>query len=417
MESLVRAGLNWAKVMRYSGELGVQSLLYKHLCQDRLSRHVPEPVLHQLKQHYCTQSIRSLRIVGQIEEILSALKPCNVPIVLLKGAFLARWLYEDIALRPMSDIDILCRKCDQGLIQNTLIGMGYYQERSLFRSAFQEAVQSGGCHHLLPFRKADAHVVELHTHLFSDDRSSAWDMDRVWQNVIDTQFDDSAIKCLSLDYQLLYLCLHLYHHLDVGKIALYWFCDIHEMILRYREQIDWDHLKAMAHSLGVADRVESVFDLLRVHWKTQLPEKDSDGAGSLTPGFCLAAILDNQLYEKSDEIRLLSDYGQEIKFVFQMKGWANRVRYFSRLIFPTGEHLRYRYKLTHPLSVGLCYLLLPFIRFKNLTTSLFYRVLFQLEKPDRCALSPHHPSDPKPSASSALYRPKDLKSGHDHDRS
>jgi len=396
MESVVRCcGLDWARVMRYSGDLGVQCLLYKHLREDRFAGHIPEEVLLHLKEHYYTQSMRSLRIYAQINSIVSAIGSSCIPIVLLKGAFLARWLYDDIALRPMGDIDILCRKCDERLLQSTLIELGYHQEKSIFHSPFHEAVQSVGRHHSLPFHKANAHTVEVHAQLFPDACRYALEMDRVWKTVADTKFDGLDIKCLALDYQFLYLCLHLYRHLASGSIALYWFCDIHELILHYRDQIDWNQLEATAHSLDVADQVETVFALLRAHWNTPLPERVLDGAGSFTPGFCLAAIIDNHLYEKREKIRLLSDYAQEIKSIFQVKGWTNRLHYLCRLIFPTRAHLMYRYKFTNPVAAGLCYLLLPFIRVKNLTAGLFYGALFQLKKKGRCTLNQPSQSDPK----------------------
>ena len=417
MERIAGRGLDWNKVMEYSLALGVQPLLYKHLCRERFASHVPHEVLLQLKESYCTQSIRSLRIYSQINRIINAFGSPGIPIVLLKGAFLAKWVYEDIALRPMSDIDILCRKCDEQLIQSTLLGLGYYQERSVFHSPFHETVQNVGCHHLLPFRKADAHTVEVHTHLSPDDCGPTLEMDKVWETVTDCKLDGLELRCLALDDQLLYLCFHLYRHIASQNTTLYWFCDIHEMINRYMDRIDWSRLDARAHSLGVADQVGAVLRLLKTHWNTPIPERILPGAYAFTPKLCLATILDHRLYDKQNEIERLTDYAQELRFVFHVKGWANRFHYLWRLIFPTRAHLMHRYKIENPIVVFLCYFMLPFIRFKHLLTGLFHKALFQFKRNDRGGPDFSSRSDAKATGSMHLHLVENPKSKHNDDRS
>lgn len=107
MESILRECPDWAEVKASAHRLGVEPLLYRHLSQERYARYVPDEVIHLLKESYRAQAIRSLRIYGQISRFLDSMNQAEVPIILLKGAFLAKWVYGDIALRPMNDIDIL----------------------------------------------------------------------------------------------------------------------------------------------------------------------------------------------------------------------------------------------------------------------------------------------------------------------
>lgn len=397
IRAILNSRPNWAKILKDSLTLGVQPLLYKHLSQDPLSHLVPPEVLLHLKESYLTQSMRSLRLYAQINQIMAAIEPCGIKIVLLKGAFLAMRVYGDTALRPMSDIDILCKTSDEESVRGILNGLGYYQDRSIYHTPVNEAVQNVGKHHQLPFRRENANRVELHTKLFPDDYGHPVDMDGLWETFPSCKFNGFDIKCFAPDYQILYLCLHLYHHIAAGLVAFYWFCDIHEMIRLYRDRIDWSRLFTTARSLGAADQVLTVFDLLRTHWNTPLPQNVLPASSK--SGICLASILENRLYEKQNEIKLLSEYAQEFKTIFQIKGWARRFQYIAGLIIPSPPHLKFRYKLDHPLAIGLCYFLLPFIRCKNLGAGLFYKILFRLSRKNRDRIP-----EPNPEA------------GHDNDQ-
>ena len=64
---------------------------------------------------------------AQIDRIFLAAQEAGIPIVPLKGAFLAKCVYRDIALRPMCDIDLMCRVEDRDgdELEDILRGLGF----------------------------------------------------------------------------------------------------------------------------------------------------------------------------------------------------------------------------------------------------------------------------------------------------
>ena len=256
MEALLSGNIDWHKIMIDSAKLGVQPLLYKHLSQTGFSQHVPPDVLASLKGLYRKESLRNIRIYGLIERLLSAFDDADISMVLLKGAFLARWIYRDIALRPMGDIDLLCREEEASLVKAKLAELGFHQ-KTVYPSPFHEkfyAIDRGW--HLKPFYDSKRAMVEVHFSIFPNIPGGFTQMGRVWDRVGRHAADGLSVSCLAPADLVLYLCLHLMHHLRLGRWQLYWFCDIHEVIAHYGDEIEWERLSKTASSLGVRDQVQ-----------------------------------------------------------------------------------------------------------------------------------------------------------------
>ncbi|MBI3976039.1 MAG: nucleotidyltransferase family protein [Armatimonadetes bacterium] len=61
----------------------------------------------------------------QLAEVTGALRSAGIDTVLLKGAALARFVYHDEALRPLTDLDLLVRHREIDRVHVTLTGLGY----------------------------------------------------------------------------------------------------------------------------------------------------------------------------------------------------------------------------------------------------------------------------------------------------
>ena len=100
-------------------------LLWHRLRQKGLVAAVPVTVAEELRDIFRWNTIRNMRYYGDLRRLLSALKPEGIPLILLKGIFLAEAVYGDMGLREMSDIDVLARPADLARIAGILTGMGY----------------------------------------------------------------------------------------------------------------------------------------------------------------------------------------------------------------------------------------------------------------------------------------------------
>ena len=85
---------------------GVAPLLY-----DAFKRSNPKclnvQTFNKLQQEYYATAAYNALLFRELDRILTALDEADIRVILLKGAALAQTLYDDPALRPMSDLDLL----------------------------------------------------------------------------------------------------------------------------------------------------------------------------------------------------------------------------------------------------------------------------------------------------------------------
>ena len=207
-------------------------------------------LIGSLKSGYELQLLRNLRIIGQLREVLNTFCSLNVPVILLKGAFLAERVYEDIALRPMMDIDLLCQFEDVEYVKKALFKLGYHQMPRICQSDFHAQIMETNCtyHHVL--LRSQYTRTELHVKLFPETQSFPSEERDIWRTATPLVPGKHCMFGISPEYQVLQLAHHLCKHIRNGAITLYWLCDIHEVIDRY--PLRWDKLAAMASRLGIS---------------------------------------------------------------------------------------------------------------------------------------------------------------------
>lgn len=371
MKTLLREAIDWPTLLTDSAKLGTQPLLYKHLSGKEFADHLPPAVLGSLKDAYRKQSIRGLRMYGLIERILTAFEGAGAAVVLLKGAFLGKWIYGDIALRPMGDIDILCRAEEGDLVKATLRELGLHQE-AVHPSPFHErlqAVEKGG--HLNPFFGARPLMIEVHFSIFPNIPDGFSHMERVWERVSRQSKEGFPLNCLAPADLLFYLCLHLWQHLRFNQCRLYWFSDLHEAIRHYGREVTWDRIFATFAELGVTDHLHPIIRSLNRYWDSDVPEP---------PGSCkelaLEIILGRHVHEHREERQRAIIHGQLAKLVTvsDLQSWPDRVYYLWKLVFPSKENLISRYQPRSALTLGLFAILHPLVLVKRAVISLLYHM-------------------------------------------
>jgi hypothetical protein len=205
-------------------------------------------MLRTVRAEYFECAWRNNNLYSELSNILKILQRENIPVILLKGAHLARLVYSNIALRPMGDIDILVRKSDLLNAGRILQELGY----SCCRDNEAEFVKN--CQHLPPMLKQDAPPVELHWTLESPTTPFKIDVKGLWQRTRPASVAGVDTLTLSPEDLLLHLCLHTaVHHLySNGLRAL---CDIRETVQHYRDELDWDTVQNHACEWGVCNAV------------------------------------------------------------------------------------------------------------------------------------------------------------------
>ncbi len=90
---------------------------------------LPPSAAGSLRERYYATATHNLLLGRQLASCLRALAAASVPAIVLKGAALLETVYENIALRPISDVDLLVRRADLTVARQVLERLGYQAPR------------------------------------------------------------------------------------------------------------------------------------------------------------------------------------------------------------------------------------------------------------------------------------------------
>lgn len=248
IQELVRFDLDWREILERAVQYEVAPLIYSNLKKAADSNQVPTKTLEQFKGLYYRQAIQNMNLYHKLKEVLVAFSEEGIPVIVLKGAALAELVYQNIALRPMRDLDLLVRKEDLNAADHLLQKLGYfsnalYQTKEWYRDNH---------HHLAPYIARDRTLVlELHHHILWPTAPVSIPIQDLWQRARPATIASTTTLVFAPEDLLLHVCLHLSCTGEfLGKLRI--LCDIAETIGRYREEIVWAQLvrEAQAYQVG-----------------------------------------------------------------------------------------------------------------------------------------------------------------------
>ena len=96
---------DWQIVSMKAKQYGLMPLLFKRLRVLLPDIDIPTGVWKELREAYLQCAGRNLCLYNELGKILKAFGENELPVIPLKGAYLAEVIYQDIATRSMGDID------------------------------------------------------------------------------------------------------------------------------------------------------------------------------------------------------------------------------------------------------------------------------------------------------------------------
>src|SRR6185503_4889983 len=114
--------LPWDEIIAQGLRLGLAAQLHSFAGS---KPRIPPAARQRLQELNLRQAGNGVAVYEQLREILQALNRAGVNAIVLKGAALAAGIYQNIATRPMKDLDVLIRKDKLPLAEATLASLGY----------------------------------------------------------------------------------------------------------------------------------------------------------------------------------------------------------------------------------------------------------------------------------------------------
>jgi hypothetical protein len=199
-----------------------------------------------------TNAVRNTKFFQVFREISKLLNDNKIPVVALKGIHLSEFIYEDIALRPMADIDIMVKTKDLNKAVDLLYGMGFEiadvsqsldnSFRKLYHYFAPIEISPLFNHYPTLFHPVFKINLDIHCSIISENSPFCIDIELLWKRVRIEKKADTKIWVLCPADFLLHLSIHasFQHLFDMGLRSLY---DIAELIRYYQDEIDWNIIR------------------------------------------------------------------------------------------------------------------------------------------------------------------------------
>jgi hypothetical protein len=239
IRELIVRDFDWPEFLRLVSAHGVRPLVYRALqtvCWDA----VPEFARSELAKFFALNQARSRFLTAELLHVIQLFETEGIPIVPLKGPFLASSVYGDLALREYTDLDILVRNVDFEKSRKVLSNLGYRSSR------FAKVVTPDTNDDEL-YSPASGITIELHWQFAPRRFVPALDPNDCWNSVVPTVFMDRRVLTFSGEDMFLFLTFHGGKHC---WSSLKWLCDLAEFI-RANPALDWTDLLRRARRLGI----------------------------------------------------------------------------------------------------------------------------------------------------------------------
>jgi hypothetical protein len=297
---------------------GMAGLLYKNLMKSGVLENLGHEQRERLQTLYYQTVLSNQKLIQDLKEILHLLDKKKIRIVLLQGIALLQPIYDDIGLRPLTDIDLWVLQKNYASLISILGSQGY--ERN----------------HIYPntFRKGST-IFDLHTKILWADRIKASKMllsksqENIYSETQVADFEGQEVLCLSQYDQVLLLGLHTLKH-NVSRLV--WIADIKSLLADWKS-LDWEALINRAGELGQEKTLAYIIFLLRL-FDFRLPREARQLLERKRLGFLEKKTLEERI--KRDSLPLWSP----LLLISSRKGLKARFSFILETLFPRPEILR-----------------------------------------------------------------------------
>ncbi len=299
----------------------------------------------RLRRIYLQSAGRAMHLYHDLGKVLGMLRHANIPVTVLKGAYLAERVYGNIALRPMGDVDVLVHKDDLMRVEAALLGMGYVPaecQRRITEDNYQFVYG-------LPDREL---FVGVHWNFLPSMYRFKIDMDGQWTRSRQAIIAGVEVSVLCPEDLLLYLCFHASKHLfEMGLKPLY---DISETIRHFGNEIDWKQVQLRSGQWGEAKCVYLTFRLARELMGASVPDElmIAIKPGDFDERFMVLARERIFAYGRwnSDGLSLSSNIAE----LWGSKELLNKATLLLRRVFPSPEEVARMYPAPSD-SIRICF--------------------------------------------------------------
>ncbi|MDZ7697204.1 MAG: nucleotidyltransferase family protein [Deltaproteobacteria bacterium] len=228
--------IKWNAVFEAALTWNIAPMVYRILPKHQDSQpglNIPEPVLKAIEAAYVKTYLVNQSYFSDLTKLIGLLAEAEVEVILLKGAHLTPFVYQDLGMRWMADIDILVRKEDFQKADRVLLEAGYrYPDLGMTvwedSEEKRELSDSGAViewyktHHMhLNYSNPETiQNLEVHWAIVRNASPFAIDTEGLWERARQENLNGQTVLVLSPEDLILHISVHdaYYHHLKLFRV-------------------------------------------------------------------------------------------------------------------------------------------------------------------------------------------------------
>jgi hypothetical protein len=361
LQRLLQQPLDWDRVVEAACLHRVIPLLYQTL-NTHVPTLVPTETLEELHQKFQDNQFDNLALTQELLRLLKLLAEHQIPAIPFRGPVLATAIYQNLALRTFSDLDILVHPQHFLMARDLLLVNGYQSGMGqiyLLNSSVQEVKLMKALGKCPLQHTANLFRVDLHRRLVAGEfYNLSVNFDQIWYRLQTVSLLGTPVPSLHPEDLLLYLCVH--GAKDRWQ-RLSWVCDVAEFV-RLQTNLNWTELRSQAQWSGTEQML--LLGLVLARDLLGLPDARNERcqqpsdlnpsalksrsslaaiASTLENDFCgqsLAHQVQQQIFQSNNAVDLTANLWQRFIFGFQLlERFDDRCRcslmLFKTLLRPT----------------------------------------------------------------------------------
>ncbi len=260
--SAIAGGLAWDLLDRSAREHRLSALLDWHLQQNFP---LAAAASQSRRRQFFENNARYLLLSAALLKVMEALHAAEIRALAYKGPALSALLYGDIALREMSDLDVLIDRATFSASREVLTGIGYQPVFALTRKQEKARLRSD-CE--CEFTASDQKVmVDLHWQVTAPHLAQRFRFDDLWDRRRKVTVGQELIPTLSAEDTALILAVHGGKHLW-DRLSL-----LADFAQSLRQVLDWQALRSRAREARAERMLFLALALAEDIFEIQIPSE------------------------------------------------------------------------------------------------------------------------------------------------
>jgi len=254
--------LNWEYILAQGDYHQISPYIYVNFKKINIT--LAKKIEEEFKLRYVNAFLNFIRLNQEFKNIVSIFNKENIEFVPLKGFALINILYKNPLVRTIKDIDILTKPNYLSKVETIIKKRNY---KIILDDFSKEYYKKHHCEYT--YRKNDI-ILDVHWAL-SFNRPYEIKIPDLWKRTKSCKIDGINLTILSIENNLIALALHQ-RRFD-KPLYLKSLIDIHLLIEKFKNNIDWNYMKRIAIKNKLKSLFYLIFFIIEELFNTPIPKQ------------------------------------------------------------------------------------------------------------------------------------------------